>query len=254
MTKLSRSFFKGEKFKLIMLLTMILVLLSNPNSISASSNLEEDCGCGSEGVNLEYTEIQGKEKRVALTGLEESSIFEKNVDHKSINFKKSKVLNLGKNDYANGDVLQITTLFENSKRELNYDLLTAHIEKDSKKILKLTYVKVNTDTVMYKDFDENGTLMIHQEFNTTDFLNGNLENGTTYYSVYENQTKGFAPQEVSAKAVDTSSYWYKFACSFSGIAACGAGCVASFASGPFGAALYGICTNACSLFWGTAIC
>ncbi|SDM30264.1 putative immunity/bacteriocin fusion bifunctional protein [Sediminibacillus halophilus] len=249
MRKTFKNLSNSRSLKLFMLLSMVFMLLSSSplSAVASTSDADNDCGCNGDEINEEgLSQIEGEEKIETLSAIETDSVFENNVDHDSINADKSKVINLGESEYANGEVLQVTSLFENSMEEIDYDLITVFVEKDSKKVLKLSYFEVDADTVDYKDFDETGQLMIHKEFSYEDFSEGNLENGTTHYSVYEG---------VTTFDVDKDSFWYKFACSFSGQIACMSGCVASFAAGPgAGSALFTVCSSACSTVWSAGLC
>ncbi|KGX84326.1 putative immunity/bacteriocin fusion bifunctional protein [Pontibacillus litoralis] len=247
MSTLTKRLSKSKSFTVLMLLTIVTFMFSSSFSALASTQNSEDCNCGVTDGELDENDVnyvEGQEKSEILRALETSSTFENNVNHDSISDATTKVINLGENDYADGDVLQVTSLYENSMEEIDYDLITVFVEKESKEVLKLSYFEVDSEVVDYKDFDEKGQLMLHKEFTYEDFSEGNLENSITHYSVYE---------QISTR-IDKDSFWYKFACGFSGNVACMAGCVGSFAAGPAGSVLFTACTAACTTVWGAGLC
>lgn len=234
MVLLTKKMSNSLSVKSLLLLSLVFMLFSGPASALASNDIVED-----------VIYVDGEEKIDVLNSLETNNIFTDNIPHVYIDPDMSKVINLGEHDYADGDVLQVTSLYEHSTEEIKHDLLTVYVEKDSSKVLKMSYFEFDSGNVEYKDFNETGKLMIHQEFSYEDFINGNTDNGTTHYSVYDNK--------IGIQS-GPSGFWEKFACGFSGIIACNAGCVASFAAPGIGAGLFALCTSACSLVWGAGLC
>lgn len=232
-----------------MLFALVLLLSMFPILTSASASVKEDCNCGtSDGdYNTEDVDyIEGEEKSEVLRALENDQIFRSNVSQNSIYDNKTNVIELGESEYADENVVMVTSLYENNDTEEAEGILHAFLEIDSKKVLKLAYFDIDPETVDYKDFDENGTLMIHKEFSHEDFFSGELDNSITHYSYDQDEVSLF---------IDKNSFWYKFACGFSGLLACNAGCVASFGAGPVvGGPLFIACTSACQLVWGAGLC
>ncbi|WP_156856068.1 hypothetical protein [Oceanobacillus sp. AG] len=242
LTKHSRS--KG--IKVLLLPSIISLLFFSPLTTFASYQDGEDCNCGALEEDLDEIEndviyIEGEEKIDILRALETNSTFENNVNHDSINDDHSIIINLGENDYADGDVLQVTSVFEKSSDGNYYDSITAFVDQENNEVLKLSYFEIDSETVHYKDFDEKGQLMLHQEFTYEDFSEGNLDNAITHHSVYEG----------IHSLIDRDSFWFKFACGFSGWVACYSGCAFALVGGPGGFAL---CTAACELVWGAGLC
>src|SRR5690625_3110201 len=132
------------------------------------------------------TYIEGGKKNKFLRSLERDPVFLKNVNKQQLLYQGSTVIELGENDYSDEDVILITSPLQHESYEVHKEgegLLYAFVQKDSKKVLKLAYFFMESDVVDYKDFDQNGTLMIHKEFNSQDFLNGKTDNAITHYSV-----------------------------------------------------------------------
>jgi len=194
------------------------------------------------------TYIEGGKKNKFLRSLERDPVFLKNVNKQQLLYQGSTVIELGENDYSDEDVILITSPLQHESYEVHKEgegLLYAFVQKDSKKVLKLAYFFMESDVVDYKDFDQNGTLMIHKEFNSQDFLNGKTDNAITHYSVYD---------DVSLQNVDKDSFWYKFVCGFSGLFTCNLGCAGFWAVPGGGMPLYTMCMTACQLFWGAGLC
>ncbi|MGX4668369.1 putative immunity/bacteriocin fusion bifunctional protein [Cerasibacillus sp. JNUCC 74] len=246
MAFLTKKMFNSSSVKVLLLLSLVFMFFSSPATAFASIE-KEDGNCNrSDGIEEDVNYIDGEEKMDVLNSLETNNVFTNSVPHDYIDPDKSKVINLGENDYADGDVLQVTSLYEHSTDEINHDLLTVFVEKDSGKVLKISYFEIDSEKVDYKDFDETGKLMIHKESSYNDFINGNLDNGKTHYSDDDNK--------ISAKKSGPKGFWQKFACGFSGNVACMAGCVASFAAPGIGGALFTACTAACTTVWGAGLC
>ncbi|MCM3397244.1 hypothetical protein M3638_05260 [Oceanobacillus profundus] len=246
MSTLTKRLSKSKSFTVLMLLTIITFMFSSPLSALASTQNSEDCNCGVSDGDFNENDvnyIEGEEKSEVLRGIEASTIFENNVNHNSINDDLSIVINLGEHDYANGDVLQVSSVFEKSTDGNYYDSITAFVEQDTNKVLKLSYFEIDAETVHYKDFDERGQLMIHQEFSYEDFVEGNLDNPITHHSFYDSDQIGIQS--------GPSGFWEAFACNFSGMVACYSGCSFALLGGPGG---YALCTAACQLVWGSGLC
>src|SRR5699024_11562986 len=131
-TKHSRS--KG--IKVLLLPSIISLLFFSPLTTFASYQDGEDCNCGALEEDLDEIEndviyIEGEEKIDILRALETNSTFENNVNHDSINDDHSIIINLGENDYADGDVLQVTSVFEKSSDGNYYDSITAFVDQEN---------------------------------------------------------------------------------------------------------------------------
>ncbi|MUK90508.1 hypothetical protein GMD78_19300 [Ornithinibacillus sp. L9] len=226
--------FSKKRFKVLMLGIMCLTLLIAPLNTSAENI---DTNQDSENI-LQYETLEGGEKNHYLRALEKSDIFKNNVSSKNLDKKYALVADLGEHDYADEDIIMINAVVKNPQND-EIDVVYAFLSKESNDVLKLSHFSINDELTTYKDYDEYGTLMIHNEYSTNDFSEGNIDNPLFEY----NHNPG--------NSIQVSDFWVKFACGFGGLYTCTLGCLAFAGLGPGAVSL---CVTMCGLVWGAALC
>lgn len=222
-----------QKFTFGLMAAVLFIGMIGP-TVSASASKE------SSGVEQKYEILNGGDKQKFLNVLRKSDLYKDKVSHKNVERKDANVINLGKGKQGySEEVIMVNTLVKNPSTH-KVDVVYAFIGKDTKKILKLSHFNIEEKYTNYKDYDENGTLRIHQKYTTKDFNNNNLDNPLVDYTYDSGIT-----------IAKVSDFWIKFACGFGGLYSCSLACLAGLAGGP---AVAGVCQTMCSLVWGAALC
>lgn len=239
---------KALQKKTLLLTLMAFTLMIFPTASFAHSSIQNDCNCGDLKDGNDPSEVlQGNEKLGYLAVLEESNLFKEKISSSEIAKDTSQVIHMVASDDTNKELevnefILVTGTIENDAENAFYGL----IDIETNEVKRVIHLDVQKDEgkLLIKDYNTDGTLVNSQEATFDELQSGdfNIMSASTDFQSADNQA-------VAAADAPEDEWWYSWACNFSGIVACSAGCVAFIPVG-----LYGICISACSYVFGSSVC
>lgn len=227
---------KVKKMSLI-LLSLSFFLLPFQEFVSASETFDQN-DMEEEGVEV----LDGQERMDYLKLLENDSLFNEKVSSEDIAKDTSQVMHMTPTveDSEIDEFILVTGTIENSKKYGFY----AIIDMDTDEVKRITNMEFDhaNEYVNFYDYNYDGTLVLDTEVSFEE-----LENGDGLEKLENDQNQTLADDPPSNPK---DKWWFSWACNFSGVVACSAGCVAFIPLGP----AYGVCTTACTFFWGSGLC